>query len=298
MRTFVQLCRVTAMRALREPVTVIFAVLFAPAFIACMGLIFGNSPAPEFGGKGFLEANFTAFPGIVIAITALIIVPVDLVAQRGAGVLRRFRATPLNPALYLAADVVSRMVLGLVSFTAMYAIAALGFGVRPASAGAFVSALVATMLGLAAFLAPGYLIAGRFRNVGAAQGLGNILMYPLIFTSGAAVPLAILPPGVLSVAKYSPMTQLTYLTQGLWAGEGWGQHWVAAVVLVVFGPVWGVGAARHYPWESQDGRKRAVPAPAGPHRPATAAAPEPGRRVNAAGPVRPHGPATAWPPGP
>ena len=29
MRTFVQLCRVTAMRALREPVTVIFAVLFA-----------------------------------------------------------------------------------------------------------------------------------------------------------------------------------------------------------------------------------------------------------------------------
>ena len=89
MRTFIQLCRVTAMRALREPVTVIFALLFAPAFIGCMGLIFGNNPVPEFGGKGFLEANFTAFPGIVIAISALIIVPVDLVTQRGAGVLRR-----------------------------------------------------------------------------------------------------------------------------------------------------------------------------------------------------------------
>ena len=47
MRTFIQLCRVTAMRALREPVTVIFAVLFAPAFIGCMGLIFGNNPVPE-----------------------------------------------------------------------------------------------------------------------------------------------------------------------------------------------------------------------------------------------------------
>ena len=69
MHTFIQLCRVTAMRALREPVTVIFALIFAPAFIGCMGLIFGNTPAPEFGGKGFLEANFTAFPGIVIAIT-------------------------------------------------------------------------------------------------------------------------------------------------------------------------------------------------------------------------------------
>lgn len=104
------------MRALREPVTVIFALLFAPAFIGCMGLIFGNNPVPEFGGKGFLEANFTAFPGIVIAISALIIVPVDLVTQRGAGVLRRFRATPLNPALCLAADVVSRLTLGLICY--------------------------------------------------------------------------------------------------------------------------------------------------------------------------------------
>lgn len=249
MRTFIQLCRVTAMRVLREPITVIFAVLFAPAFIGCMGLIFGNTPVPEFGGKGFLEANFTAFPGIVIAITALIIVPVDLVTQRGAGVLRRFCATPLNPALYLAADVVSRMALGLVSFAAMYAIAILGFGVKPASAGSFASSLVATMLGLAAFLAPGYLIAGRFRNVGAAQGLGNLLMYPLIFTSGAAVPLAMLPPKILSVAKYSPMTQLTYLTQGLWAGEGWGHHWAAAVVLVGFGAVCAAAAARFFRWE-------------------------------------------------
>lgn len=104
------------MRALREPVTVIFALLFAPAFIRCMGLIFGNNPVPEFGGKGFLEANFTAFPGIVIAISALIIVPVDLVTQRGAGVLRRFRATPLNTALCLAADVVSRLTLGLICY--------------------------------------------------------------------------------------------------------------------------------------------------------------------------------------
>ena len=249
MSTFIQLCRVTALRTLREPVSVIFMILFAPAFIGCMGLIFGNDPVPEFGGKGFLETNFTAFPGIVIAITALIIVAVDLVTQRGAGVLRRFRATPLNPALYLAADIISRLVLGLVSFAAMYAIAILSFGVRPATVGAFISALAATMLGLAAFLAAGYLIAGRFRNVGAAQGLGNILMYPLIFTSGAAVPLAMLPPGILSIAKYSPMTQLTYLTQGLWAGEGWGQHWAAAVVLVVFGAVCAVAAARLFRWE-------------------------------------------------
>ena len=96
MKAFRRLCRVTALRTLRDPVTVVFSLAFAPVFIIVMGLIFGNDPAPQFGGRGFLEANFTAFPGIVIAITSAIMVPVDMAAQRSAGVLRRFRATPLS----------------------------------------------------------------------------------------------------------------------------------------------------------------------------------------------------------
>ena len=121
MKAFRQLCRVTALRTLRDPVTVVFSLAFAPVFIIVMGLIFGNDPTPQFGGRGFLEANFTAFPGIVIAITSAIMVPVDMAAQRSAGVLRRFRATPLQPGAYLAADVVSRLTLTYASIAAMYA---------------------------------------------------------------------------------------------------------------------------------------------------------------------------------
>lgn len=138
MKAFRQLCRVTALRTLRDPVTVVFSLAFAPVFIIVMGLIFGNDPTPQFGGRGFLEANFTAFPGIVIAITSAIMVPVDMASQRSAGVLRRFRATPLQPGPYLAADVVSRLVLTFASIAAMYAVVILGFGVRPASVGALV----------------------------------------------------------------------------------------------------------------------------------------------------------------
>ena len=85
MKVFCRLCQVTALRTLRDPVTVVFSLAFAPAFIIVMGLIFGNDPTPQFGGRGFLEANFTAFPGIVIAITSAIIVPVDMAAQRVRG---------------------------------------------------------------------------------------------------------------------------------------------------------------------------------------------------------------------
>jgi len=132
-----------------------------------MGLIFGNKPAPEFGGQGFLEANFTAFPGIVISISSVVMVPIDMATQRSAGVLRRFRVTPLRPGLYLAADVLSRTALTFLSIATMYLIVIAAFGVRPDSAAALVSTLVATLLGLTAFLALGYLVAYRLRAVGA-----------------------------------------------------------------------------------------------------------------------------------
>ena len=46
MKAFRRLCRVTALRTLRDPVTVVFSLAFAPVFIIVMGLIFGNDPPP------------------------------------------------------------------------------------------------------------------------------------------------------------------------------------------------------------------------------------------------------------
>ena len=75
------------------------------------------------------------------------------------------------------------------------------------------------------------------------------MLYPLIFTSGAAVPMAVLPEGVRAVARFSPLTQLTHLCQGLWAGDGWGAHWGSAAVLLGFGIVCAALAARLFRWE-------------------------------------------------
>ena len=152
MRVFVKVLKTTALRTLREPANVVFMIAFAPTFMLIMGLIFGNGPKKEFGGQGFLDANVTAFPGIVIAIAAVIILPVDLVTQRETGVLRRFRATPLRPAVYMSADLTVRVALSLLSIACLYAVAIVGFGVG-ADAVRAVNVLLATALGLCAFMA-------------------------------------------------------------------------------------------------------------------------------------------------
>lgn len=58
----------------------------------------------------------------------------------------------------------------------MFGVAVLGFGALPASARTSISALIATMLELEAFLAVGYLIVGRVHIVSATQRWGAALV--------------------------------------------------------------------------------------------------------------------------
>ncbi|MBK8990059.1 MAG: hypothetical protein IPM39_29025 [Chloroflexi bacterium] len=76
---------------------VFFTLLFAPLLLVVMGFIFGNEPMPMFGGLGQLDVYAPTYAAIVIAVVGLTAVPIETSARRDAGVLRRFRATPLRP---------------------------------------------------------------------------------------------------------------------------------------------------------------------------------------------------------
>ncbi|WP_199432883.1 ABC transporter permease [Qaidamihabitans albus] len=242
-----KLVAVQARRTLREPAAAFFMVAFAPLFALLMGLVFGNEPQAEFGDRGYIDANLASFPAIVLAIVSFVLVPIDIVSQRESGALRRFRATPLRPVGYIAADVLVRFAISLLSIAAMFALGMLVFGARPA--GDLASVLLAAVLGVLAFLAVGYALAAVMPSQGTAQAFGNVLVYPLIILSGAAVPTAVLPEGVRQVAQFSPLTQLVELLRGLWAGQPWAENWVPLVVLLgVLGAATAV-AARFFRWE-------------------------------------------------
>lgn len=162
-----KLVSVQAKRTLREPAAVFFMLAFAPMFAVAMGLIFGNEPRPEFSGRGYLDANLVSFAAIVVAIVSLVVVPIDVVTQRESGALRRFRVTPLQPLMYIAADVLVRFVISLLSVTAMVAVGIFAFGARPE--GNLANILLAAGLGILAFLAVGYALAAALPSQGVAQ---------------------------------------------------------------------------------------------------------------------------------
>jgi ABC-2 type transport system permease protein len=69
----------------------------------------------------------------------------------------------------------------------------------------------------------------------------------MMFLSGAAVPLQLMPDAVRNAAELLPMTMMVRLLQDLWFGNGWYVTGILfMVVLLVVGTIL---SARTFRWE-------------------------------------------------
>ncbi|WP_166353421.1 ABC transporter permease [Phytoactinopolyspora limicola] len=239
---------VTLFRSLtREPVGLFFSFIFAPVLVLILGGIFGNDPRPEFDGQGYIEANLPAFTSLVLAIIGVMVLPVNQLTLRESGALRRLRLTPMRPATFVAADLTVNFLVGFAGMIAALTVGWLAFGVTPS--GNVVMVMLAAALGLVAFLALGYTLAGLYPSAGAATGIGNVLMILLMLTSGAFVPLSAMPDGVRTATDFSPIRQFVELVEGLWEGDAWSSLLLPTGVLVAMIIVFGALGSRLLRWE-------------------------------------------------
>lgn len=247
MRSYRTLTTTLFLSRLREPVGLFFALAFAPLMVLILGTIFGNDPNPDFGGQGYIDATLPAFASLVLAITGIMFMPVNNVTLRESGALRRLRLTPLRPATFITADLTVNFFVGLIGMIIALGVGWLIFGVSPT--GNLILIILAASLGLMAFLALGYTLAGLYPSSGAATGIGNVLMILLMLTSGAFVPLRLMPEGVQRVMDYSPIRHFVDLLQGLWDGQAWSTLLLPTGVLVAMIIVFGTLGAFLLKWD-------------------------------------------------
>lgn len=82
-----------------------------------------------------------------------------------------------------------------------------------------------------------------------AQVIGMVVFYPMVFLSGAAMPIEILPGSLRRVSGYLPITYAVRLLRGVWFGEPWRDPWLEVVVLGGVMLVAAALAARCFRWE-------------------------------------------------
>jgi ABC-2 type transport system permease protein len=214
---------------LREPAATFFTIVFAPMLLLLFGTIYGNKPSPFFQGRGMVDVSVPSYIALIIISVGFMGIPIATAANREAGVLRRFRVTPLRPSAYIFSNIVAYYVMTAVGVIALVIVGKAVYGMT--FEGNIVSVWAGFSLGSLAFFTLGYLIAGIAPTARIAQAAGMIAAFPMMFLSGSAIPLEVLPQSVRKISQFIPLTHVVTLMRGLWAGESWGKHLTEAAVL-------------------------------------------------------------------
>lgn len=149
-------------------------------------------------------------PGILsmnMMFSALFGVGFVIVRYRKNGMLKRLKATPITAFEYLAAQVVSRMIL-IMAVTA-FVFYGTGLFIDFAMYGSHISLFIIFALGALSMISLGLLVAARISSEETAGGLLNLFSWPMMFFSGVWFSLEGTSPVVQAIAQVFPLTHVT-----------------------------------------------------------------------------------------
>jgi ABC-2 type transport system permease protein len=207
---------------LREPVGAFFTLIFPVMMLFLFGSIYGNTPSAIFNGLGTIDISVPAYTAMIIATTGLMGLTITTAAYRETGVLRRLRATPIRPHLVLVAQLIVLFVMTILGMLLLVIAGKLVYNMR--FDGNVLSVLAGFALSCMSFFAIGFVLASLVPTARTAQVVGMVLLYPMLFLSGAGFPRELLPETILKVSKYLPLTHVVTLLRGLWVGEAMKSH--------------------------------------------------------------------------
>jgi ABC-2 type transport system permease protein len=221
----------------------IFIFVFPLLLYALLGSVYGGeiegAPAQDVllaGLFGYGAAN-TAFAGLAII----------LVGRRESGILKRVRATPLPAATYLAAVLVSTLLVFALQSAGLVALGTFAFDASPPeNALGFAGAIV---LGAVAFAGLGVGAAALIRSADGVSAVVNVVVLPMAFLSGSFGPTDEYPAFLQAIADVLPLTYFLDVTYGVYlGGESLFADPKALVIVLAWGAAGLAVALRKFSW--------------------------------------------------
>ena len=220
---------------LREPIGAFFTLAFPLMMLFLFGSIYGNEPQAMFNGYGSVDVSVPAYTAMIIGTTGIMGINITMASYREQGILRRLRVSPLRPGMILAGQLVVIFLMTVMGMALLVLAGQLVYDMR--FEGNLLTVIPAFILGSLSFFSLGFVLASLMPNARTAQVVGMAVLYPMLFLSGAGLPLEILPEGLRDFSKFLPLTHVVTLLRGLWIGGSWSQHttelWVLLGVMVV-----------------------------------------------------------------
>ena len=245
MTNFATLTRMRIQLTLRNKMFLFFSVIMPFGFFFLYAGVFARG----------VPQVVRYFLGPVLALTVMGSfwgLSAALVMFREQGILRRFHVTPVTPSDMLASSIVANFVLTMPTILIELFFARFVFHV--ADFGNLLSGFLLIALGTMAFASLGLVVASVTNTMQETQVINQLIWLPLIFLSGATVPLASLPQVVSRVGLFLPATYLvTELQDAIyWSAKPWnGDILIAVGSLLVWAGLTFFLSAQLFRWEPE-----------------------------------------------
>ena len=155
---------------------------------------------------GYIDFLTPGILGMTIMQGGIAGVAFSLVVERQRGVLRRMFATPLTPRLFLATQVIYRLVITVLQVLVLLGVALLVFHVN--LVGGLGTVMVLSILGAILFLCMGFALSGVCRTENQVAPLMQIVTLPQLFLSGVFFSREAMPALLQPVSAVLPLTFL------------------------------------------------------------------------------------------
>jgi ABC-2 type transport system permease protein len=207
------------------------------------GNIYGVPPAEALvaGLVGYGCAN-TAFAGLAI----------QLVIRRENGILKRLRSTPLPPATYVSALLVSTLIVFALQTIVLFLIGRAFYSTPfPSAMGSFVVTIV---IGAGVFAALGTATASVIRSAEGSSAVVNFILLPMAFLTGSFGPTHHYPAFLRAIGDVLPLKYFIKLVNAVYLhGHGFWTQPGALAVLAAWGAAGLVFTAFKFRWEPHEG---------------------------------------------
>ncbi len=232
---------------LREPMGAFGSIFFPVIVFVVAGRLLGGRPAPNIAATGFVRVGLPVLAAVLIALSGVLSLVTIISIYREGGILRRLRATPLRPQTILTAHVLVKLALTVVSLALMVLAGKRYYPVNVQVP--IFSFAVALLISVCSILSIGFVIASIVPTARFAQPIGAAILYPMLGLCGLFVPLSSLPPALVVVARFLPLTYAVSLLQGIWKGEAWSAHLGDIAALVAVFAICTALSAKVFRWE-------------------------------------------------
>lgn len=225
----------------------IFAICMPVVVTIILGIIYGNKPAFDSAGYTFLEQSFGAITTIAICAGGVMGLPLVVSDYRHKKILKRFKVTPISPAMILIVQVVIYTFYSIASLILVYATAAIFFGLR--FSGSWLQFLGSYFLVMISMFSIGMMIGGIAPNQKAASMIASLLYFPMLIFSGASLPYEIMPTALQKVANIMPLTQGIKLLKAASLGLTIDRVMMPIIIMIALGVICTSVALRFFKWE-------------------------------------------------